>query len=252
MIFDRVGGPSSNAVLFWQRLPLWSTSYEDSVGAWRLDGYGEEAERLGEFGKTLFSDMLTLCPDHRPSASALLDYSFFNEEVMADGRSICHEGKDALQDASEGGRTIHYDGERALEGGTPGRYDSASQWGHLQGVVEKDGFAVKPGGCEAFKAHLDLGRQGGVQCVVALSPGAFLVWPRSHKSGLAQQLGKTGFHTLTKGELAALPERSSTLPAKAGDVLLMQGGTLVHGSPDVPEGSAARVVAYANFDPEQA
>lgn len=111
---------------------------------------------------------------------------------------------------------------------------------------------MKPPGCPASRAHLDLGRLGGVQCVVALTPGAFLVWPRSHKSGLAQQLSKTGFHALTKEELGALPEPSSTLPAKAGDVLLMQGGTLVHGSPDVRHGSTTRVVAYANFDPERA
>ena len=140
MIFDFVGGPSSDTVLFWQRLPLWSTSYEDSIGEWRLDGYGEEAERLGEFGKALFSDMLTLCPDHRPSASALLEYNFFNKEVMADGRSIRHEGKDAL----EGGRSIRHERKDALEGGRSSRHNSASQWSHLQGMVEQDGFAVVP------------------------------------------------------------------------------------------------------------
>jgi hypothetical protein len=35
----------------------------------------------------------------------------------------------------------------------------------------------------------------------------------------------------------------------AGEILLMQGGTLVHGSPAVMNGDAARVVMYANFDP---
>jgi len=109
--------------------------------------------------------------------------------------------------------------------------------------------SVKPAGCPRFRAYLDLDRLGGAQCVIALSPGAFLVWPRSHRSGLAQMLGKQGFHELTRAELDTLPEGSATLPAMAGDILLMQGGTLVHGSPAVMNGDAARVVMYANFDP---
>ena len=112
--------------------------------------------------------------------------------------------------------------------------------------------SVKPPGSPAFKAHLDLGRVGGVQCVIALSQGSFLVWPRSHKAGMADRLrnlGKKGFHALTKKELDALPEESATVPANIGDVLLMQGGTLVHGSPKVPDDGPVRVVAYANFDP---
>ena len=63
-------------------------------------------------------------------------------------------------------------------------------------------------------------------------------------------MGKTGFHALSKDELAALPEPSATLPANVGDVLLMQGGTLVHGSPEVPSDGTTRLVAYAKFDPK--
>ena len=92
MIFDSVGAPPNDTVLFWQRLPLWSSSYEDAVGEWRLDGYGQEADRLGETGKKLFADMLTLFPDHRPNARSLLEYEFFKEDFSADGRSIRQGG----------------------------------------------------------------------------------------------------------------------------------------------------------------
>lgn len=121
MIFDSVGPPPIDTMLFWQRLPLWSTSYEDSVGVWRLDGYGEEAERLGKTGVNLFADWLTLCPAHRPSASALLDSSFFQPEVIADGRSIRHEA-----DERSGG----------------GDNGEGSQWSHLQERFEADGYVV--------------------------------------------------------------------------------------------------------------
>ena len=113
--------------------------------------------------------------------------------------------------------------------------------------------SVKPAGCKALEPHWDLDRVGGVQCVIALTPGAFLVWPRSHKPGPWRSIpdGEKGFLKLTKEQIAALPEPVANIPANVGDVLLMQGGTSVHGSPEVLQGSVARVVAYANFDPDK-
>ena len=39
------------------------------------------------------------------------------------------------------------------------------------------------------------------------------------------------------------------LHVEAGDVLLMAGGTLVHGSPKTPKGAPTRFATYADFRP---
>ena len=41
--------------------------------------------------------------------------------------------------------------------------------------------SIKPEGCRALKWHLDAGRRGSVQVVIALTSTVFMVWPGSHK-----------------------------------------------------------------------
>jgi len=125
-------------------------------------------------------------------------------------------------------------------------------------VLRKDGAAlqrkpekisVKPATCPELAAHLDTGRKDGLQIVIALSVTSFLVWPRSHKSGLAERVAKIGFYQLTNEEIQDLPKPRLLVPAAVGDVLVMRGGTLVHGSPATEKGDPTRIVTYANFDP---
>lgn len=59
--------------------------------------------------------------------------------------------------------------------------------------------------------------------------------------------GGGSYYPLTKQDMRCLQSKSErvAMPARAGDVLLMAGGTLVHESPAVEKG--CRVTTYADF-----
>ena len=38
------------------------------------------------------------------------------------------------------------------------------------------------------------------------------------------------------------------VPVQPGDLVIMAGGTMVHGSPSVPRGAATRFATYAHFE----
>ena len=105
---------------------------------------------------------------------------------------------------------------------------------------------VKPPGSPELKAHVDGGRRKTVQIVIALSNTSFSVWPRSHKdTGPWSRSEK--FYALSVDEVEALSAGKLHVAGKPGDILLMQGGSLVHGSPAVASDGDARFMCYANF-----
>ena len=108
--------------------------------------------------------------------------------------------------------------------------------------------SVKVGSCPALGPHLDPHRQGGLQVVIALSSTVFQVWPKSHKVCVADRVKSRNFHLLSEEELARLPMGCEEILACRGDVLLMQGSVLVHGSPAVPLGGEPRIMTYARLD----
>ena len=65
-----------------------------------------------------------------------------------------------------------------------------------------------------------------------------LVWARSHRKSYPNT-GK--YYELSAAQLAALG-------CEPGDVLVMEGGRLAHGSPGVAEGHPIRWATYAYFD----
>ena len=73
-----------------------------------------------------------------------------------------------------------------------------------------------------------------------------LVWKGSHRARLANT-GK--YYELTSDELCALQERcpEQLVPMSPGDVMVMVGGRLVHGSPAISAGQPARWATYAHF-----
>ena len=68
---------------------------------------------------------------------------------------------------------------------------------HWHGVPESalcgqpESCSVKPSGCPPLPAHLDQGRVGTLQIVIALSDTEVVLWPRSHK--LKFNVGGTGW-----------------------------------------------------------
>ena len=100
--------------------------------------------------------------------------------------------------------------------------------------------SVKPAGCPELQAHLDLHRRGSLQVVIALSDLEFLVWPGSHRvqlplprKGTSKRPCRPGFTWCSRSDLAALEAAGvhrELVPARAGDVLFMAGGEMVHGS----------------------
>ena len=90
------------------------------------------------------------------------------------------------------------------------------------------------------------------QVVIALTPTSFIVWPNSHHFDINK--GGTKFYTLSKGELSALAKANCSraeIAADVGDVMFFIGGKVVHGSPGVPAGEAARIMTYAHWAPSR-
>ena len=104
--------------------------------------------------------------------------------------------------------------------------------------------SVKVPGCQELGAHLDRNRLNTVQILVALSGTNFLLWPGSHQHDIGS--GKDGFYSLSREETAGLPRPRIEVVAGAGDVCVMVGGKLVHGSVAVTSG--VRIMTYAHFE----
>jgi hypothetical protein len=102
-------------------------------------------------------------------------------------------------------------------------------------------------------AHRDEPDIGRMQCVIALSPGAFDVWPGSHKmSAKTPPCGEKGHYHLTETaatNLLALHSRC-LFACSPGDVLVFNGGHFYHGSPAIGGTEPSpRIVTYATFWP---
>ena len=102
--------------------------------------------------------------------------------------------------------------------------------------------SVKRAGCRAMPLHLDRGRVGSYQIVIALGPATFLCCPGSQRRSFGSG---SGYYELSKAELECV--QPSEEKANPGDILLMVGGRCVHGSPAVPLGAPARIATYAHF-----
>lgn len=104
--------------------------------------------------------------------------------------------------------------------------------------------SIKVPGCPEFGAHLDRERGGTFQILVALTDTKFLLWPGSHQHDIA--IDETRYYPLTTTEIRALPQPRSEVVAAAGDVCVMVGGKLVHGSVAVTSG--IRIMTYAHYE----
>ena len=107
-------------------------------------------------------------------------------------------------------------------------------------------------GCEAAPPHRDLDDIGRTQVVIALSPGAFDVWPGSHKLSLKGS-GCVKGHFHTTSALDRYLQNSCphvVFACSPGDVLLFKGGLTFHGSPAIGRANPSpRVMTYATFWP---
>jgi len=104
--------------------------------------------------------------------------------------------------------------------------------------------SAKVPGCPEFGAHLDRNLENTIQIIIALSDTKFLLWPGSHQHDIGSDAH--GFYPLSRAEIQALPQPRSVVDAGAGDVCVMRGGKLVHGSVAVTSG--VRIMTYAHFE----
>ena len=108
-------------------------------------------------------------------------------------------------------------------------------------------------GTEAAPSHRDEEDLGRMQCVVALSHGAFDVWPGSHKiCAKKAPCGGEGHYHLTDDFKKTLHATCSRVvfSSTPGDVLLFVGGLFNHGSPAIGgPNPSPRIVTYATFWP---
>ena len=93
-----------------------------------------------------------------------------------------------------------------------------------------------------------------MQCVIALTPGAFDVWPYSHKMSVGLRPGRDEhghfhLHERTKLSLHANCERC-VFACSPGDVLVFKGGFTFHGSPAIGgDQPTPRIMTYATHWP---
>jgi hypothetical protein len=114
--------------------------------------------------------------------------------------------------------------------------------------------SIKVPGCPEWIPHLDRAREGSFQVVIALTDTTFLVWPGSHRHPIGRDHFKKGFYPLSKDDLGLLEREGCTklsIPASAGDVLVMLGGLCVHSSPAVLETESERIATYAHWVPKE-
>ena len=149
-------------------------------------------------------------------------------DVFGGGRLFDDVGCDAIQDATK-------DAFAELLG---------SSIVDLVRVHEKISF--KPAGARALPLHIDGNRRGGFQVVIALTAHPFLVCPYSHQLSWLDKHQE--YHELSASEKNMLQRNTPPveIPANPGDVLVMQGGRLVHGGVSIGEG-LPRITAYSHF-----
>ena len=120
---------------------------------------------------------------------------------------------------------------------------------------EREGCSLKPLGAPEGGAHIDPGDDGRFQVVLAATAGHFLVWPGTHKikpSAMKhRELRPFYLDDKYMAQLQAQGYSRWQIPCNPGDVLLFQGGRLIHGSPGVPAtpGNSTRVMTYCKFWP---
>ena len=116
-----------------------------------------------------------------------------------------------------------------------------------------EGVSVKPPGCSKLMPHLDPKREGTYQIVVALTHTAFLAFPKSHKKSDFAMPKAAGYYEVTKEEIQDLEtthdSRETLIPASPGDVCLMLGGRVVHGSPATAPEAGVRICTYCHYVP---
>ena len=103
--------------------------------------------------------------------------------------------------------------------------------------------SIKVPGCPEFGAHLDRQRENTFQIIVALTDTKFLLWPGSHRHEIA--IDEAGYYELEPEEIEALPQTRTEVDVVAGDVCVMVGGKLVHGSIAVTSG--VQIMTYAHY-----
>ena len=110
--------------------------------------------------------------------------------------------------------------------------------------------SVKPAGSKGLRPHLDCNRWGTYQVVISLCQTRFSLFPGSHRVSLdCWETSK--YHELDAAEMAVLEEAGVSqkdIAAGPGDVLVMQGGRVVHSSPAVAADEATRYMAYAHYE----
>ena len=108
--------------------------------------------------------------------------------------------------------------------------------------AEPDKASIKCAGCPALPLHIDKNRLGSYQVVVALSSTSFVTVLGSHKQTYGG--AKKGYYELSKKEAQELEIMSEEVTP--GTVLVMEGGTCVHGSPAVKAGEP-RIAMYVHY-----
>ena len=91
-----------------------------------------------------------------------------------------------------------------------------------------------------------------MQCVIALSPGAFDIWPGSHKLSHKKPTTSAGHYHVNKEFQKYLEDNCKHVvcACEPGDVLIFLGGDFVHGSPAVGgQDPSPRVMTYATYWP---
>ena len=117
---------------------------------------------------------------------------------------------------------------------------------------QPEGASLKGRGQMQAAPHRDAHDLGRKQIVIALSDGAFSVWPGSHKLPYWDADAPAGNFRTGETFRDFLKRNSCQLDfaCRAGDVLIFKGGVFVDGSPPVgPNHPAPRVMTYAKFWP---
>ena len=116
-------------------------------------------------------------------------------------------------------------------------------------VEEGAGFKLS-GQVDPWKTHLDINRLGTYQNLIGLTDTVVEIYPKSHTMPWPTS---GGFYELTTADMENLARKGIALTQfhlNAGDVLIMEGGRLVHTVPGVPTSAGDRYMTYAHFRPE--
>jgi hypothetical protein len=107
---------------------------------------------------------------------------------------------------------------------------------------EPEGVSLKGQGSPELALHVDPNDADRNQVVISLSHTAFVVVPKS-----ATPTGDRAFH-LNSEDKTQLRKHMLCFSCSPGDVLIFDGGVVVHGSPAVPNGMPhPRIVTYCKY-----